>query len=246
MNKQETLDYLSDRGIPFEIMEHAAVYTMEELKAVALPHPESEAKNLFVRDDKKRYYLITVKGDRRVDLKRFQKEQGTGRLSFASGEDLMHILGLTPGAVTPLGLLNDGERQVTLYLDTAFGDGLIGVHPNDNTASIWLKAADLMRVIEAHGNPVRLVKFEEADGPEEAFRRAAQSIPPGRYRHFKGNEYQVIGIARHSETLEPMVVYRPLYGEGGLWVRPAKMWNETVERDGQTRKRFEKIRDAED
>ena len=60
----------------------------------------------------------------------------------------------------------------------------------------------------------------------------------GRYRHFKGNEYEVIGIARHSETLEEMVVYRALYGEGGLWVRPASMWNETVERDGCVYQRF--------
>jgi len=60
----------------------------------------------------------------------------------------------------------------------------------------------------------------------------------GRYRHFKGNEYRVIGIAKHSETLEPMVVYQALYGEMGLWVRPASMWNETVTRDGATYQRF--------
>ena len=67
---------------------------------------------------------------------------------------------------------------------------------------------------------------------------AIQAIPLGRYRHFKGNEYEVIGIARHSETEEAMVVYRALYGEGGVWVRPADMWNETVERDGKPYKRF--------
>ena len=63
-------------------------------------------------------------------------------------------------------------------------------------------------------------------------------IEPGRYRHFKGNEYEVIGLARHSETQEEMVVYRALYGDFGLWVRPARMWNETVERDGKTFRRF--------
>ena len=63
-------------------------------------------------------------------------------------------------------------------------------------------------------------------------------IKPGRYRHFKGNEYEVIGLARHSETQEVMVVYRALYGDFGLWVRPARMWNETVERDGKTFRRF--------
>lgn len=63
-------------------------------------------------------------------------------------------------------------------------------------------------------------------------------IKPGRYRHFKGKEYEVIGVANHSETMEELVVYRALYGEGGLWVRPASMWNELVERDGQTVRRF--------
>ena len=63
-------------------------------------------------------------------------------------------------------------------------------------------------------------------------------IKLGRYRHFKGGEYEVIGIARHSETREEMVVYRALYGEGGLWVRPASMWAETVTRDGKTFQRF--------
>ena len=66
-------------------------------------------------------------------------------------------------------------------------------------------------------------------------------IEKGKYRHFKGNEYEVIGTARHSETLEEFVVYKALYGEGGLWVRPASMWNETVERDGRVFRRFEKI-----
>ena len=63
-------------------------------------------------------------------------------------------------------------------------------------------------------------------------------IKLGRYRHFKGGEYEVVGIARHSETREEMVVYRALYGEGGLWVRPASMWAETVTRDGKTFQRF--------
>ena len=63
-------------------------------------------------------------------------------------------------------------------------------------------------------------------------------IKPGRYRHFKGKEYQVLGIATHSETGEELVVYRALYGEGGLWVRPAAMWTEQVERDGYSGPRF--------
>ena len=70
---------------------------------------------------------------------------------------------------------------------------------------------------------------------------AKRLIPPGRYRHFKGNEYEVLDIARHSETEEAMVVYRALYGEYGLWVRPAQMWTETVERDGRVFRRFSRV-----
>lgn len=70
-------------------------------------------------------------------------------------------------------------------------------------------------------------------------------IKPGKYRHFKGNEYEVIGTAKHSETMEEMVVYRALYGEFGLWVRPASMWEEIIERDGKTFQRFTYIGDEE-
>ena len=65
-----------------------------------------------------------------------------------------------------------------------------------------------------------------------------QSIKLGRYRHFKGNEYEVLALARHSETLEDMVVYRALYGERGVWVRPASMWSERIEREGYSGPRF--------
>ena len=71
-----------------------------------------------------------------------------------------------------------------------------------------------------------------------------QDFRPGVYRHFKCNEYQLLGLARHSETMEELVVYRALYGEGGLWVRPAAMWSETVDRDGYRGPRFIYVREA--
>ena len=70
-------------------------------------------------------------------------------------------------------------------------------------------------------------------------------IKLGRYRHFKGGEYEVVGIAKHSETGEEMVVYRALYGEGGLWVRPVSMWEEVIERDGERKLRFAYIGEQE-
>lgn len=158
MDKRQTYDYLEAHGVSYEATERAAVYSMAKLEAVELPYPDRGAKNLFVRDDKKcAYYLMTVKGDKRVNLKEFRRGYGTRPLLFASAGDLGSIRGLEPGSVTPLGLLNDEERKVTPFLDSDLADGIIGVHPNDNTATVWMQAADLVRVVEDHGNEVRVV-----------------------------------------------------------------------------------------
>ena len=154
MKKEEIYRLLRERGIWHEITEHPAVYSLAESAAVPLPYPQADSKSLFVRDGKKRcYYLITVQGDRRVDLKAFRQRHGTASLSFATPEELAQLLGLYPGAVTPLGLLNDKEHRVALYLDKAFlvQPGLIGIHPNDNTATVWMKAEDLAQLLTAHG-----------------------------------------------------------------------------------------------
>lgn len=160
MNKEETYAFLKENNIEFEAVEHKAVFNMEELGDVELPHPEWEAKNLFVRDDKKRnYYLITVKGAKRVDLKDFRKKHGLRPLTFASADDLLEIMKLTPGSVTPLGLLNDIECKVKLYLDAEFEGGMMGVHPNDNTATVYMKADDVLRLIREHGNEAEMAEI---------------------------------------------------------------------------------------
>lgn len=153
MNKTEIYRYLTEQKIGYEITEHPAVFHMGELASVKLPYPEWDAKNLFVRDDKKhKYYLITVRGDKRADLKAFRKRHGLRALTFSSPEELQSVLGLTPGSVSPLGILNDSECRVCFYLDKEFAGNPIGVHPNDNTATVWLRADDLFRLIQAHGN----------------------------------------------------------------------------------------------
>lgn len=160
MNKQETYQYLKDHNIPFEITEHRAVYNMEELDSIDLPYPEGDAKNLFVRDDKKKnYYLITVKGDKRVNLKDFRKAHGLRPLSFASPEDLKKYMDLTPGAVTPLGLLNVEGAPITMYLDAEFKDSIIGIHPNENTATVWLQGDDLVTLLRENGCEVEVVEI---------------------------------------------------------------------------------------
>ena len=161
MNKKETLQYLDQLGIEYEIVEHQTVFNMAEMEEISLPHPESDAKNLFVRDDKKRkYYLLTVKGYKRVNLAEFRKQNDTRRLSFASSADLKEKLDLTPGSVTPLGLLNDQKHEVSFYLDEYFTDQpRIAVHPNDNTATIWLNPQDLLAVVKKQGNPIKVVEM---------------------------------------------------------------------------------------
>lgn len=158
MNKAELLEYLNNRGIEFELVEHNMVFTIDEMIDAELPHPELIAKNLFVRDDKKRaFYLITVLEDRRVDLKEFRKLYETRPLSFASEEQLMDKLALTRGSVTPFGLLNNEEKDVRFFIDKAFIDaGMMGVHPNLNDATVFVKTDDVIALIREHGNEVTI------------------------------------------------------------------------------------------
>lgn len=156
MNEAEILDYLTTQGIDYEYQRHPAVLTMDKAERLALPHPECEARNLFVRESRThRYFLLTAHA--RVDLKAFSRQQGLRSLSFASADELREILWLETGAVTPLVLLN--APDVALYLDEALLDGRIAVHPNTNTATVWLQTADLVRLLHARGVPVTVVPF---------------------------------------------------------------------------------------
>lgn len=162
MNKDKIYELIKNKNIWYEITEHQAVFNMQKLAQIQVPYPERDAKNLFIRDDKKRdYYLITVKGDKKVDLKEFRRNNNTRPLTFASSEDLMEILNLIPGAVTPLGVLNDKERKVIVFIDEFFKEepSIIGIHPNNNTATIWLYTKDLIDIIKEHGNAVEIINI---------------------------------------------------------------------------------------
>ena len=153
LGEEETKKVIKESAL--ENVGYMLYFNMEEADAVDLPYPEWGAKNLFVRDDKKRnYYLITMKGNKRVDLKAFRRQRGLRALSFAAAEELFDIMKLIPGAVTPLGILNDAEHRVQVFMDVEFVGNKIGVHPNDNTATVWMQADDLMKIIQKHGNTV--------------------------------------------------------------------------------------------
>ena len=163
MDKEQTCQFLRDMGIEFERVDHPAVCNMAEMAKIDLPHPEAEAKNLFLRDDRREhFFLLTVRGDRRVDLKEFRRARQTRPLRFASEDELSSLLGLIPGAVTPLGVLNDVEHHVKFFLDRAFAGGLVGVHPNDNTATLRGPLSDLLALFQDRAVPYRFVDMDVA------------------------------------------------------------------------------------
>ena len=159
--KQEVKAFLEEKNIPFEWVEHKAVFTIEEMEELGLESMDEIAKNLFLRDQKgKRHFLVVVKGMKQVNLKELGEKLGT-KLSFASEERLEKYMGLKKGAVTPLGILNDENCAVEVYMDEDLCKlERIGVHPNDNTASVYLSPDNLLNIIREHGNPVEILYFK--------------------------------------------------------------------------------------
>ncbi|SDO09999.1 prolyl-tRNA synthetase associated domain-containing protein [Acetanaerobacterium elongatum] len=162
MDKQQVVfDTLKQLNIPYEAVNHPAVYTIDEMDALHLPHGESVVKNLFLRDFKgRRHFLVVLRQDKTADLKALRDKLGCTPLSFASQERLMQYLGLTKGSVTPFGVLNDTGHTVEVVFDSDLeGSACIGVHPNENTATVFLSYDNLVRVITCCGNPVRTVEL---------------------------------------------------------------------------------------
>lgn len=163
--KAEVIALLEERGIAHEKVEHEAVFTMEGMAALQLPFAHEVVKNLFLRDDKKRaYYLVVMPEDKPANLKELRRSLASRPLRFASEDDLDAILGLRAGAVTPFGVLNDDERRVTVVFDEELRDYAgLGVHPNDNTATLHVALDDVLALVEEHGNPVQFVAMPWPD-----------------------------------------------------------------------------------
>ncbi len=159
--KQKVLNYLAEQNIPYEITEHEAVYTMEDMERLGLYELGTVCKNLFVRDAKgKKHFLITVDNDTKINLKELGIALDAGKLSFASAERLEKYLGVSAGCVSPFGLLNDTEHQVTLVLDEKLvGNPRLGVHPNEHSATLWISYDNLVSALSALGNSVVTLKL---------------------------------------------------------------------------------------
>ena len=146
----EILSLLHQNSISYELVQHPALYHMEE--GLSLPHPEVIGKNLFLKERKGgRYFLLTLPRNAKADFKRLREFFSSGPLTMASPEELKEILGLRLGSATPFGLLSDPQHRVEWGLDSWFRGKLIGVHPNINTATAYLSADDLFRLLEKQG-----------------------------------------------------------------------------------------------
>lgn len=156
---RKVLDVLENAGIRYRMVSHDPVYTIEEMERLHLDADALIAKNLFLRDARgKRHFLVVLAKDKVVDLKALRRRLGTSALSFASEDRLKRLLGLEKGAVTLLGILNDEARAVEVLFDRDLaGLPALGVHPNHNTATVFLPLADLESLIRSHGNAVSFV-----------------------------------------------------------------------------------------
>jgi len=147
-------------GISYQIVEHEAVFTVEESSAIDRDMPGLHTKNLFLKDKKKKYWLLIVPNDIAVDLKALPTAIGCARVSFGNVDDMMALLGLKPGSVTPLGAMNDSKGRVTVVLDESLtGSEQINVHPLRNTATIGMDGTDLVRLLKSWDHDPVVVKI---------------------------------------------------------------------------------------
>lgn len=154
---------VGDLGIAMPEATHPAVFTVEEVARHPHGLPGQDTKNLLLKDAKGKLFLVTLRADRRVDMKALPALLGSKRLSFASAETLLAALGVTPGSVTPLALVNDVARQVSFALDRALADGAhIACHPLVNTATVSLATGDLLRLLTAVGVTPAIIDLDRS------------------------------------------------------------------------------------
>jgi len=140
---------LLELGVGWRVTEHDPVFTVEESEALHAAMPGLHTKSLFLKDAASRFWLVTVPAHARVDLKALSVAVGAKRVSFGKADDMVRLLGVTPGAVTPLAARNDSGGEVGVVLDRAVAKAAIAnVHPLRNTATLALSGTDLIRVLE--------------------------------------------------------------------------------------------------
>lgn len=161
INEQEVLKKLDEMHIEYEITEHPAVFTIDDMKILGIIGEGNVVKNLFLRNSNgSSYYIVVMDRDKKANLKSIKQQINSTSLKFASEERLQKYLHLTKGSVTPLGILNDKNCEVEVLIDKdLINEKKIGVHPNTNTSTLWISLENLIKVIENHGNTIKYINI---------------------------------------------------------------------------------------
>ena len=160
--KEKVLNKLNELNISYKEIEHIPVYTIEEMDKLGNIFENAKiCKNLFLRDQKgKEHFLVVLPEEKRAPFAEISEKIGSSKLSFASEERLMKYLKLTPGAVTPLSVINDEENAVKVIIDEDLKkEKLIGVHPCVNTSTILMNFNDLEKYIKSVNNEIKYIKI---------------------------------------------------------------------------------------
>ena len=159
-NRENILQRLAELNISYEMVNHEAAFTMDDLNSMGLNDNNAVCKNLFLRDYKgKRHMLVVLRGDKQADLVKIREEIDSSRLSFASDERLAKYLDVMKGSVSPLGIINDTAEEVEVYFDEDLKNMTrLGFHPNDNTATVFLSFNDVNNYIESTNHKINFIK----------------------------------------------------------------------------------------
>ena len=159
--KDDLIRILNDNGFEYFVEEHAPLFTVEDSKSLRGQIEGAHSKNLFLKDAKANFFLISIEESASIDLKKTMQQIQSKKLSFAKPEYLQDILGIEPGSVSPFALLNDTKKQVKFYLDRSFLDTeTVNFHPLINTATVNISPQNLIELIEKYHNPVNYIDLE--------------------------------------------------------------------------------------
>lgn len=155
---EQLFAFFDQLGIAHSTVEHPPLFTVEDGREWWDKIPGLHCKNLFLKDKKGKIWLVVMPGDKRADINRIEKNIGAARLSFGKPDLLFEVMGLTPGSVTPFGLMNDSHKQITVVLDNdLFKSAQVNFHPLHNAASTTIRSEDLLKFVKAQGyEPVLL------------------------------------------------------------------------------------------
>ena len=159
--KDDLIRILNDNGFEYFLEEHTPLFTVEDSKSLRGQIEGAHSKNLFLKDAKANFFLISIEESASIDLKKTMQQIQSKKLSFAKPEYLQDILGIEPGSVSPFALLNDTKKQVKFYLDRSFLDSeTVNFHPLINTATVNISPQNLIELIEKYHNPVNYIDLE--------------------------------------------------------------------------------------